>query len=93
MATCLFTGEALTPTTKVEHTTIPRSIGGRIKSCVVSCNRFNERCGERFDSLLARRYAQLTNVLSPLLSSEHRTGQLAVNAPTEPGGLVLRMAH
>ena len=29
------------------------------------------------------------NVLSPLLSREHQTGQLAVNAPGEPNGLVL----
>src|SRR5271166_6319473 len=88
MATCLFTGEALTPTTKVEHT-IPRSLGGRIKSRVVSCDSFNARCGERLDPYLARRYAHLMNVLSPLLSQEHRTGQLTVDAPGEPAGLVL----
>jgi len=86
--TCLFTGEALTPTTKVEHT-IPRALGGRIRSQVVSCDRFNEECGNRLDTVLASRYAHLMNTLSPLISSEHQTGQLDVDAPGEPDGLVL----
>ena len=88
MATCLFSGECLTPTTKVEHT-IPRSVAGRITSRNVSCDSFNELCGQRYDPFLARRYVQLMNVLSPLLSSKHQTGQLAVDAPGEPSGLVL----
>ncbi len=88
MATCLFTGEVLTPTTKVEHT-IPRSVAGRIRSRDTSCDSFNELCGQRYDPFLARRYVQLMNVLSPLLSREHQTGQLAVDAPGEPHGLVL----
>ena len=88
MPTCLFTGESLTPTSKVEHT-IPRALGGRIKSRIVSSDNFNARCGDKLDPFLARRYARLTNVLAPLLSQEHRTGKLAVDAPGEPAGLVL----
>ena len=88
MATCLFTGEGLTQTTKVEHT-IPRSVAGRIRSRNASCDSFNELCGQRYDPFLARRYVQLMNALSPLLSREHQTGLLAVDAPGEPDGLVL----
>ena len=88
MATCLFTGNRLTATTKMEHT-IPRSVAGRIRSRDVSCDLFNELCGQRYDPFLARRYVQLMNILSPLLSHEHQTGLLAVDVPGEPDGLVL----
>lgn len=86
--TCLFTGELLGPQTEEEHT-IPRAMGGRIRSRLVSCDRFNHRCGDTLDEVLASVYAVHMNHLAPLLSGEHQPGQLNASVPGEPPGLVL----
>lgn len=86
--TCLFIGEALTRQTHEEHTLL-RAMGGRIRSRVVSCDKFNHRAGETVDRTLALVYAIHMNVLAPLLSTEHQPGLLAVSVPGDCPGLVL----
>jgi hypothetical protein len=80
LPTCLFTGVPLGADAKVEHT-IPRSIGGRIRSRIVSSTEFNERAGNTVDVELARTYRQIFNRLGPLLRSEHRAGAFSVSTP------------
>lgn len=87
--TCLFTGVALSPTTKEEHT-ILRSLGGRIRSRIVSSDQFNNDCGSFLDSYLKAPYSLILNKLAPLMSTEHAQGLLGVNAPGEPDGIVLQ---
>jgi hypothetical protein len=58
--TCLFTGEPLTPKTKIEHT-IPESVGGRIKSRTVSSDLFNHAAGKGVDRKLAQAFSPLFN--------------------------------
>jgi hypothetical protein len=88
MRTCLFTGEALTPTTKEEHT-IPRSLGGRIRSREVTCDDCNNRCGSYLDKTLHAPYALILNKLEPLMASEHESGPVPVRVPGEPDGIIL----
>jgi hypothetical protein len=69
--TCLFTGEALAPPTKYEHT-IPQSVGGRIKSKRVSSNRFNQAAGNGVDLKIARVFAPGFNRLGLSTPSSHK---------------------
>lgn len=89
MPTCLFTGDPLGPDTTIEHT-IPRSLGGRFRSTIVSSNRFNN-ASSPFDDLLWQPYGALFNYLAPLLSREHaqRAIELEIGRerqPLHPGG-------
>lgn len=88
MSTCLFTGETLGPDTREEHT-IPRGLGGRIRSRVVSSSTFNERSGSYLDETMKSPYAMIFNVLAPLLAAEHQPGLLEIEVPGDPPGLVL----
>ncbi len=92
--TCLFTGVALGPDTKDEHT-IPESLGGRIKSKAVSSTAFNEASGRTVDPVLAQLYSPLFNRLAPLLPSQSQPGAFVVRVPDssdrfafEPGGIL-----
>lgn len=87
--TCLFTDEELPPTTREEHT-IPRALGGRIRSRVTSSSAFNEKCGQVVDAHLKAAYSATLNKLSVLMSSEHSAGKLAVDIPGEQKGIVLQ---
>ena len=80
MGTCLFTGNSLDQTTQDEHT-IPRKLGGRICSKVVSSNDFNNRCGSTIDQDIVATYWQLMSLLAPLLSKKHRPGKCKVELP------------
>lgn len=84
MATCLFTGEPLGATTLEEHT-IPRKLGGRIRSRSVACDDFNNKCGSTIDRVLVDSYWPLMSRLAPLLSQKHRPGQREVVFPDRPG--------
>jgi hypothetical protein len=84
MARCLFTNEELGPDTREEHT-VPRSLGGRIKSTVVSSSIFNERCGVRLDPYLAEIYAETMLMLGPALPTESRLGARDFDIPGRPG--------
>ena len=86
--TCLFTGAPLSAATCEEHT-IPRVLGGRIRSRVVSSDQFNNECGSFLDTHLALSYSRILNRIAPLLASEHRQGALRVQVPGEPDGIVL----
>ncbi len=88
METCLFTGETLTPDTKVEHT-IPESLGGRIKSQFVTSDRFNKRCGDLVDFVLKLPYEPMLNRLAPLLPRASQPGLMPVDIPGDPPGLAL----
>src|SRR5688572_6343686 len=68
--TCLFTGEELGSDTAEEHA-IPRAIGGRIRSRVVTSSAFNNAASDVLDIKLVRAYALVMNALGPLLGSEH----------------------
>lgn len=90
MPTCLFTRDELAADTRLEHT-IPRSLGGRVRSQVVSSNRFNNATSNRFDDVLWQPYGAMFNYLAPLLAREHaqRALQLDVGGeqhPLHPGG-------
>jgi hypothetical protein len=90
MPTCLFTGDALGPDTRVEHT-IPRSLGGRVRSRVVSSDGFNNATSNRFDDVLWQPYGAIFNYLAPLLAREHAQGALELDVggeqqPLHPGG-------
>jgi hypothetical protein len=84
--TCLFTGVALGPNTKEEHT-IPRSMGGRLVSRAVSSNDFNNRCGSYCDDRLQKVYALLISRLAPLLPSASQPGVIPAIASGAPDGL------
>ncbi|GEM_PF-1156766 len=71
-ATCLFTGDALTAETKTEHT-IPQAVAGRIKSRIVSSDRFNEAAGKTVDQALAGAFAPVFNRLGLVTPASHRT--------------------
>jgi hypothetical protein len=88
MMKCLFNDSPLSSRTKVEHT-IPRNIGGRIRSRKVSSNRFNELCGNHIDNFVKASFAPLLAELAPLLSAEHRPGEIAIDIPNEVGRYVL----
>ncbi|MCB9576675.1 MAG: hypothetical protein H6717_06565 [Polyangiaceae bacterium] len=90
MPTCLFTGDALGRDTRVEHT-IPRSLGGRVRSQEVSSNRFNSATSNRFDDVLWQPYGAIFNYLAPLLAREHAQRALELDVggerqPLHPGG-------
>jgi hypothetical protein len=80
MDTCLFTGEELTPTTKQEHT-IPKALGGRIKSRFVTSDTFNNFCGARLDFVLKLAYEPLLNQLAPLLPRTSQPGMMPIDVP------------
>jgi hypothetical protein len=84
---CLFTGEPLDETTREEHT-IPRSLGGRVRSRIVSSTKFNNECSG-IDEFLFQVYAEMMVMLGPKLSSEHRAGQLMIDIPGDPKKFVL----
>ncbi len=88
MATCLFTGDSLGPQTREEHT-IQRSLGGRIRSRLVSSNAFNEKCGGLVDPLLADVYLKTMSVLGPALPKASRCGNIRVDVEGQPGNYVL----
>jgi len=88
MGSCLFTNEPLSETTREEHT-IPRSLGGRVKSRVVSSNAFNNACGSKVDPRLYEPYAALMCRLGPALAVEHRTGGIDVVDPATGNKYVL----
>lgn len=90
--TCLFTGVALSPTTKVEHT-IPESVGGRITSRLVTCDAFNEKAGKHIDYTLKLVYEPMLNVLSPLLPRTFQAGKMQVDVPGEASGLVMEQGR
>ena len=84
--TCLFTGVELDSTTKVEHT-IPESLGGRIKSQIVSSSDFNHVCGINLDPILKAVYEPILNHLAPLLPNASQPGKMPISALGEPDGL------
>jgi len=86
--TCLFTGAPLSAVTREEHT-IPRVLGGRIRSRVVSSDQFNNDCGSFLDAHLALPYSRILNRLEPLMAGEHSQAALRVTVPGEPDGIVL----
>ena len=88
METCLFTGETLSPTTKVEHT-IPESVGGRIKSRTATSDEFNNRSSNVVDSVLKLVYEPMLNRLAPLLPRASQPGPMPIDVPGEPPGLAL----
>lgn len=84
MAHCLFTGAELDGDTRDEHT-IQRSLGGRVRSTLVSSTDFNERSGQRLDPYLAGVYADIMRVLGPALPAEARSGAIEFAIPGQPG--------
>lgn len=86
--TCLFTSEVLNANTKVEHT-IPESLGGRVRSSVVSSSDFNEAWGTSLVPALKKPYAMVMNRLGPLLPGIHQSGLLRVDVRGEAPGLAL----
>lgn len=84
MPRCLFTDAELDATTREEHT-IPRSLGGRIRSTIVSSSNFNGRSGQRVDPYLAGVYAEVMQVLGPVLPAEARAGSVELSIPGYPG--------
>jgi hypothetical protein len=86
--TCLFTGVALAAGTHEEHT-IPRALGGRIRSRIVSSNEFNNDCGSAVDPFLIRLYAETICHLGPLMNAEHQPGNLVVEIPGAPYRFVI----
>jgi hypothetical protein len=91
LETCLFTGEALTDATPIEHC-IPRQLAGRIKSRCVSSAAFNNATSE-IDDLFCTYYKPLLNALAPLLSREHCQAALrghdetGASSALAPGGV------
>lgn len=79
-STCLFSGATLAADTREEHT-ILRSLGGRIRSRRVTSSAFNEACGSYIDPYLLLPYAETMATLRPLLSAEHKGGELSVEIP------------
>ncbi len=73
MNTCLFTGDVLDETTKIEHT-ILRSIGGKIRSTEVCSSEFNGLCGSTIDQNLHDCYSEICRILAPFISKEHQQG-------------------
>lgn len=84
MTTCLFTGAPLDATTLEEHT-IPRKLGGRVRSRSVASDDFNNRCSSTIDRDLVASYWPMMMALAPLLSKEHRPGNQEVVFPDRPG--------
>lgn len=85
---CLFTGETLTKETRVEHT-IPESLGGRLKSRIVSCDDFNNHCGSHLDETVKLIYEPILNYLAPLLPHAAKPGKMHIDVDGEPSGLIL----
>lgn len=86
--TCLFTDKVLTSETKVEHT-IPESVGGRIKTRLVTSSEFNEYAGIRTDYAIKAIYEPMLNRLSPLLPRSSQAGKMPVEIPGEQNGFVM----
>ncbi len=89
MQTCLFTGQELDDNTNWEHT-IPRSLGGKIRSKIVSSSKFNQKCSDGVDNILSGAFQPMYNYLNPLLPRELRPGALKVNLKNSPGKYVLK---
>ncbi len=70
-STCLFTGEILDSSTKIEHA-IPNALGGRITSRKITSSRFNEATSDKFDKEFTDQYLPILVRLSPLLSRKFR---------------------
>lgn len=87
MARCLFTDEELDGETREEHT-IPRSLGGRIRSREVSSSTINNCCAG-MDGLFADVYGDTMAILGPLLPTESRRGSRTVRVDGHPGNFVV----
>jgi hypothetical protein len=85
---CLFTSVDLPSDTEEEHT-IPKSIGGRITSHIVSSSDFNHASGDQIDPILKRTYEPILNHLAPLLPSSSQPGRMPVDLRDEHGGYFL----
>ncbi len=88
MDTCLFSGDDLNSSTKVEHT-IPESLGGRVTSRRVTSSCFNEKWGNITIAALKAPYALLMNKLGPLLPTAHKTRLIQIDVAGEVPGLSL----
>ncbi len=79
MATCLFTSETLSSSTKLEHT-ILKALGGRITSREVVSDNFNTRTGKDIDCKLADQFKLIIRELAPFLSTDLRKKRLKLES-------------
>ena len=84
MAKCLFTDETLDDATRVEHT-IPRAIGGRVRSKEVSSSKFNHLCGNTLDPCFSGVYVHAMRVLGPCIPTEARSASERFKLPGAEG--------
>lgn len=86
--TCLFTGVALPPVTKVEHT-IQAALGGRFQSRKVSSDRFNAKASA-IDQALAQAYSPIFNRIGPLMPGGYKTPSVPARVQGEDGPFEIR---
>lgn len=79
MATCLFTSETLSSSTKLEHT-ILKALGGRITSREVVSDNFNAGTGKDIDCKLADQFKLIIRELAPFLSTDLRKKRLKLES-------------
>lgn len=66
---CLFSGDKLDESTKIEHT-IPAALGGRITSRRVTSSKFNEATSDKYDKPFTDQYLPILIRLAPLLNKK-----------------------
>lgn len=86
--TCLITRDELDEKTRLEHT-IPRAMGGRYRSRIVSSTRFNNEAS-RFDDALATPYLLFLSNLAPLMAKEHEPKSIDTSIEGAPGHYILQ---
>ncbi len=84
MNKCLFTNEALTGETRVEHA-IPETLGGRITSQTITSTLFNERAGAKLEPSLAGLYGSIMIALNPALPNSNRRGSVELTSRNTEG--------
>lgn len=92
--TCLYTDEPLSGSTKIEHT-IPRVLGGRWKSSLVTSSHFNNLAGQRCDPILVDTFRYILLAIGPLIPRENRYPGYSFTDPgdgrlTIEPGMILR---
>ena len=80
MNTGLFTGEVLTPDTRVEHTILD-SLGGRVTSRIATSSDFNEQIARQVDSAAKQIDWLVLMNLAYLVPSRDRAAGLNVETP------------
>ncbi len=89
--TCLLTGVELRASTCLEHT-IPKKLGGRIRSRTVVASNVNNQFSE-FDSVFSNAFSNVLIELGPAMAAEHRLRPTEVTLDGEDGRFFVEVGN